>query len=158
SVEFPTPERATLSNGLKVQLVRRDAVPIVNMTLLVDAGYAADQFGAPGTASLAMGMLSEGTRRRSSLEISDQLQRLGANLSAGSNLDLSYVGMSTLKENLEKSLDLYADVILNPAFPEADFTRRRQQQLAGIQREKVTPVQMALRVLPELLYGDDHAY
>ena len=158
SVDFPTPERATLSNGLRVELVQRSAVPVVNMTLLVDAGYAADRFGAPGTASLALGMLSEGTRERSSLEISDQLQRLGANLTAGSNLDLSYVGMSALKENLEDSLDLYADVILNPAFPESDFARRRQQQLAGIQREKVTPVQMALRVLPELLYGDDHAY
>ncbi|MCA1798036.1 MAG: insulinase family protein [Xanthomonadaceae bacterium] len=158
SVDFPVPERAMLSNGLRVELVQRDAVPVVSMTLLVDAGYAADQHAAPGTANLTLDMLSEGTRRRTSLQISDQLQRLGANLSTGSNLDQSSVSMSALAENLDASLDLFADVILNPAFPEADFNRRRQQQIAGIQREQVTPVPMALRVFPRLLYGDDHAY
>ncbi|MEX0899395.1 MAG: pitrilysin family protein [Gammaproteobacteria bacterium] len=158
TVDFPTPERATLSNGLKVELVQRDAVPVVNMTFVFDAGFAADQFSAPGTADLAVGMLNEGTRRRSSLEISDELQRLGASISTGSNLDLSYVGLSSLKENLDKSLDLFADVVLNPTFPEADFKRRQQQQLAAIQREKVTPVSMALRVMPNLLYGEGHAY
>ncbi len=157
-VDFPTPQRATLSNGLKVQLVQRDAVPVVNMTLVMDAGYAADQFGVPGTASLAMSMITEGTRRRNSLQISDQLQRLGANLNTGSNLDISFVTMSALKENLDASLDIYADIILNPSFPESDFSRLRQQRLAQIQRERVTPVQMALRVMPQLMYGSDHAY
>jgi zinc protease len=158
SVDFPEPERATLANGMRVLLVNRPTIPVVNFSLLVDAGYAADQFGAPGTANLALGMMTEGTRRRHSLQISDQLQRLGANLDTSSNLDQSVVSLSALKENLDASLDLYADVILNPSFPEADFNRRRQQQLASIQREQVTPFEMALRVFPRLLYGEDHAY
>jgi zinc protease len=128
------------------------------MNLLVDAGYAADQFGLPGTASLAMNMLDEGTKNRDSLEISDELARLGATLTTGSNLDMSTVSMSALKGNLEASLDLYADVILNPVFPESDFVRLRDLQLATIQQEKVQPISMALRVFPRLLYGDDHAY
>ena len=155
---FPARQTTTLSNGLDVILARRDAIPVVNFNLLLDAGYAADQFGLPGTASLALTMLDEGTATRSALEISDELEMLGATLSAGSNLDMSSVSMSALKENLDASLDLYADVILNPSFPEAEFTRLRQQQLAGIQREKVQPVQMALRVFPRLLYGEGHAY
>ena len=158
AVNFDDFERAELSNGLEVVLANRSAVPVVNMNLLVDAGYAADQFGLPGTASLAMNMLDEGTKNRDSLEISDELARLGATLTTGSNLDMSTVSMSALKGNLEASLDLYADVILNPVFPESDFVRLRDLQLATIQQEKVQPISMALRVFPRLLYGDEHAY
>ena len=157
-VSFDTFERAELSNGLKVVLASRSAIPVVNMNLLINAGYAADQFGLPGTASLAMNMLDEGTKNRDSLEISDELAQLGATLASGSDLDMSTVSMSALKENLERSLDLYSDVILNPVFPEGDFVRLRDLQLATIQQEKVQPMGMALRVFPKLLYGGDHAY
>ena len=95
---------------------------------------------------------------RDALEISDELNRLGARLSTGSNLDTSSVTLSALKENLADSLDVFADVVLNPAFPEADFERLRKQQIAGIQREQTTPVSMALRVFPRLIYGEGHAY
>lgn len=155
---FPKMERTTLKNGLEVVLVERNAIPVVSFRLILDAGYAADQFAKPGTANLAMAMLDEGTTSRSALEISEELAMLGANLGAGSNLDVSSVSLSALKSELEASLDLYADVILNPAFPEADFNRLKQQIMVGIQREKATPIQMALRVFPGLLYGDDHAY
>ena len=158
AVRFDTFERAELANGLKIILAQRDAVPIVNMRLIVDAGFAADQFGLPGTASLAMNMLDEGTKNRTALEISDELANLGATLATGSNLDVSVVSMSALTENLSGSLDLFADVILNPVFPQDDFTRLRDQQLARIQQEKVQPVSMAIRVIPKLLYGEGHAY
>ncbi len=158
SASFPARETAELSNGLKVILAQRDAVPVVNLTLQLDAGYASDQFLLAGTARMAMDMLDEGTSSRDALEISEELDTLGATLGAASNLDTSRVMMSALVENLDASLDLYADVIQNPAFPEAEFDRRRSQQLAAIGREKVQPVAMAQRVLPRILYGDGHAY
>jgi zinc protease len=158
AVRFDDIERATLASGLKVILAQRDAVPVVNLRLLVNAGSAADQLGLPGTASLAMSMLDEGTRRRTALEISDELAMLGATLGAGSNLDVSTVAMSALKENLADSLDLFADVILNPTFPEDDFERLRDLRLTAIKQEKAQPFGMALRVFPKLLYGEGHAY
>ncbi len=158
SASFPARETAELDNGLSLILARRDAVPVVNLNMLFDAGYASDQFALPGTARMAMGMLDEGTTSRDALEISDTLDSLGANLGAGSNLDVSTVSMSALVENLDESLDLFADVILNPSFPEDEFERQQQQQLAGIGREKVQPVSMAQRVLPRILYGEGHAY
>ncbi len=156
--EFPERRRTTLANGLEVVLAERDAVPLVEMQLLFDAGYAADAGAKEGTASLAMNMIDEGTATRDALEISDDLAELGAQLWSGSNLDMSIVGMSTLRENVAPALDLFADVVLNPSFPESELDRLRQDQLAGIQQEKATPVRMALRVLPRLIYGDDHAY
>ena len=157
-VVFPKVEKATLPNGMKVMLAERHAIPVVDFSLILDAGFAADQGGIPGTANLALSMLDEGTKSRTSLQISDEEQRLGANIGAGSNLDSSFVTLSALKPNLDASLALYADVVLNPSFPDADFKRIQKQQLAGIQREKAQPVGMALRVFPRLLYGSGHPY
>ena len=158
SASFPARETTRLSNGLRVILARRDAVPVVDFNLMLDAGYAADQFTLPGTARMTMDMLDEGTASRTALEIAEELEGLGTTLFAGSNLDMSTVRMSTLKENLDASLDLFADVVLNPSFPEEEFDRRRRQQLAAIARERVQPIGMAMRVFPRLLYGAGHAY
>jgi zinc protease len=156
--KFPDLERATLSNGLKLVLARRPAIPQVRFDLLLDAGFAADRAGLPGTASLAMAMLDEGTTNRNSIQISDQLAQLGANLGTGSKLDVSTVSLESLKENLDASLDIYSDVILHPSFPRSDFERLKKQRVAQIQQEKADPVGLALRVFPGLLYGRDHAY
>jgi len=155
---FPKIQRAKLANGLNVVLAERHSIPVVNMTLQIDAGYAADQDALPGTARLAGDMLDEGTKSRTALEISEELNLLGANLMTGSNLDLTSVTLSALKMNLDKTLEIYADIILNPSFPDNDFQRLKKQTLAQIQREKVTPIQMALRVFPGILYGEKHAY
>jgi zinc protease len=158
TARFPKLERATLSNGLKIVLAERHSIPQVNFELLVDAGYAADQSVLAGTASMAMDMMDEGTKTRNALQISDELALLGANLSTSSDLDTSSVSLSALKENLDPSLALFADVILNPSFPPEELERLRKQRLARIQQEKVQPVRMALRVFPKLLYGEGHAY
>ncbi len=156
--KFPDLAWTNLSNGLRLVLAERHAVPILRLSLLIDAGYAADQFASPGTAKLAMNMLDEGTEKLSSLQISEKLALAGASLNAGSDLDMSVVTLSALKEKLDPALDLFADVVLHPAFPEADFKRLQRQQLDAIQQEKVQPMTMALRVFPRLLYGPHHAY
>lgn len=156
--KFPKLQRATLSNGLKIVLAEQPSIPVINFNLLVDAGSAADQFGLPGTANLAMDLLDEGTQTRTALEISEQLALLGARLNSGSNLDMSTVTLSTLTSNLDAALEIYADVILNPSFPEKEFTRLQKQTLARIQQEKAQPFGMALRVLPKFIYGEGHAY
>jgi zinc protease len=157
-VSFEEFAQSRLDNGMELIVATRTAVPIVSFSLRLDAGFASDQFGEPGTANLAMSMLDEGTRSRSALEISDELARLGAQLGAGAGLDTSVVSLSALKENLDKSLAIYSDVVLNPAFPQHELDRLRKTTLAQIAQEKTQPVGIALRVLPALMYGDDHAY
>ena len=158
SVRFAEFERDFLSNGMELIVANRSAVPVVNIRMSVDAGYASDQFGELGTSSLAMTMLDEGTKSRSALEISDELARLGARFNAGSGIDSSTIGISALKENLDPSLDIYADLVLNPAFPENELERLRRMRIARIQQEKTQPIGLAIRVFPKLLYGEGHAY
>src|SRR5688572_787584 len=152
------PERATLSNGMKVVLSRRSAVPVVRLSTILDGGYAADDPAKPGVASMTMQMVTEGTANRTSLQIADELAALGLDINASSDLDVVRVSMAALKDKLDAALDVYADVILHPSFPHSDLDRVKQITLANIQQEKVQPFTMGLRVLPLLLYGNDHAY
>ncbi len=157
-LHLPRLHHDTLSNGLKLTVAERHEIPIVNFWLTLDAGFAADQLGHSGTARLSAALLVSGTATRDAMGISDELQSLGAQLTANSNLDLTQVFLSALKGKLDASLDLFAGVILNPSFPESDFLRQQHLQLATIEQEKAQPYGMALRVLPPILYGQGHGY
>ena len=159
-LKFPAVEEAQLSNGVKVVLATRSAMPLVQVSVQFDAGYAADgtQGGRLGGASFTGAMLDEGTRRRSALEIAEELEGLGARLSSGSTLDTTGVGMSALKANLKASLDVLSDVVRNPAFTADEIEKLRSRWIAGIAQEKASPSQLALRLLPPEIYGKGHAY
>src|SRR5207245_5135330 len=117
--------QSTRANGVKIVLAGRHETPLVKLWLILDAGYAADQSAQPGTAQATAALLTGGTKSRTALQISDEQGLLGAQLSASSNLDVSVVRLSALKAKLDPSLALYADVILNPAFQQADFEMQR---------------------------------
>jgi len=158
SSKFPTLQRDKLSNGLNIVLAKRTGVPTVVMNLMFDAGYKTDYLSSPGTAALSMDLLDEGTKDLNSLEINEKLQLLGANLYTYSSQDNSNIYLNTLKPSLDASIDLFADVVLNPAFPEKEFERLKDEQLNRIQQEKSQPISMALRVMNKYLYGEGHPY
>ena len=158
AVRFPAFERSTLSNGIELLVAQRQAIPQVNLTLLADSGYAADPPALPGTASLALDMMDEGTATRSSLPISEDLANLGATLGRGADLASAYASLSTLADKLDPALAIFADVVLNPSFPSDELERLRKRRVAQIQQESAQPIGIALRVLPGLIYGPDHPY
>jgi zinc protease len=157
-LKLPKLQRATLSNGLKIVLAERHELPLVNFILASDAGFASDALSAPGTANLAMQVLADGTRTRNALQISDELESLGAQLRSSSNLDLSFISLSALNAKLDPSLNLFADVVLNPSFPDKEVEREQKLVRSTIEREENTPELIARRVLPGLLYGENHPY
>ena len=157
-LSFPAIERGRLANGIEVVLARRSTVPVVQIQLQFDAGYASDAGRPLGTSSFAMAMLDEGTESLDSLEIARRSERLGAHIGAGSGLDTSTVWLNALVAELEPSLALFADIVRAPAFREADIERLRGQWLAGIAQEKTSAGALALRALPPLLYGEGHPY
>ena len=155
---FPAIERATLSNGIPVVLARRTAVPTVLVNLSFDAGFSADAQDSPGTQSLMMGLLDEGTQSLNGIQIAEQQERLGARLSAAAGLDSSMVQLNALTANLQPSLDLLAEVVRRPAFRTEDVARVRDQQLADIAQSNASPRSLATRLLNPLLYGPSHPY
>ena len=155
---FPKVERATLSNGIPVVLARRGGVPTVLVNLSFDAGFAADAQDAPGTQTLLLDVLDEGTESRNATQIAEDQERLGARIGTGAGLDSSTVSLSALSANLAPSLDLLADVVRRPAFREADVTRARDQQLAGIAQANASPRALAARTMSPILFGPAHPY
>jgi predicted Zn-dependent peptidase len=141
-----------------VILARRPGVPVARVSLLFDAGYVADQGRKLGTSSFAMSMLDEGTKQLDSLAIADRAESLGAGLAAGSSLDNSFAAVSALTERLDESLQLFADVVRNPQFPQGEIDRVRKEWIAAIAREKTSPETLAYRILPPLIYGEAHPY
>ena len=157
-ITFPALQRATLKNGVEVVLAERHEIPVVQVQLQFDAGYAADVGGKLGTASFAMAMLDEGAGKRSALELSAAIEAEGAQISAGTGLDNATISLTALGDRLDTSLGLLADVTLRPAFGESEIERVRLQWLASIAQEKTQPQSIAYRLLPPLLYGEGHAY
>jgi predicted Zn-dependent peptidase len=157
-VAFPDLQRRTLSNGMPVVIASRPGVPVARVSVLFDAGYAADQGRKPGTASFTMNLLDEGTQRLGSLAIAARAEALGADLMAGSSLDTSFGAVSALKERFDESIALLADVLRNPAFPPEEVERVRKEWIAAIGREKSSPDALASRLLPPLIYGEGHPY
>jgi predicted Zn-dependent peptidase len=158
SLDFPTVEETSLSNGIKVFFARRAAVPTVRVAVSFNAGYAADPADKRGIASMMSTMLMEGTTSLTSTQIAETEEKLGADVTVGSSLDRTVASLRAVKPNLGLSLDLLADVIKNPAFATNELERVRVQQLTRIKSENNQPQGIAVRRLPPLLYGAAHPY
>lgn len=157
-VTFPSLQRATLANGMQVILAERREIPVVRVSMEFAGGYSADTGRRLGTSSFTMAMLDEGAGKYGALALADAAESLGAEIGSGASLDAASVSLSALKEKLEPSLALYADVVRRPRFEDKEIERVRKQWLAGIGQEKARPNTIGFRLLPPLIYGEGHPY
>lgn len=153
---LPKIEKSKLSNGLEVWLVHQNELPIVSMNLVVKTGGTADP--KAGVATMTANLLDDGTKTRSVTEISRQLQSIGAQLGTGSDWDSSNVSLLTLTRNLDKALEIFSDVVVNPTFPEAEFNVQRRRSAVAFLQRKNNANAIANIAYSSLLYGKDHPY
>jgi zinc protease len=154
----PRFERRQLSCGLELRVVERHELPIVTCDLVIKSGETLTPKGKEGLASITAGLLDEGTTSRNALQLAGELSEIGATLGAGGDLEASTVSLTTLARHLDQALDLYADVILHPAFPEKELNRLKIQRLAQLKARADDAEQTAGAVFPRLIYGLDHPY
>jgi predicted Zn-dependent peptidase len=155
----PTPVVRKLANGLTVMYVRRAEVPTVQGTLVVrGAGSTDDPAEIPGLASFTASMLDEGAAGRSSLQLADALETLGADLSANAGWDATQVNLYALRGNFAEALQLMADVVARPDFPEREVSRLREERLTALARSRDEPSAIANNAFPALVYGAQHPY
>ncbi|MEJ1964541.1 MAG: pitrilysin family protein [Gammaproteobacteria bacterium] len=157
-IKFPALERDTLSNGLKIVLASRHELPLVHCSMMFDVGALSEPANVRGVAQMMAGLLPYGAGERNSLQFTEAKLDIGAEISAGAGFDSSHVGMSAMKSRLQESLQLFADMILRPRFPEADVERERVQTLHALARETISPGSVIGRVLPGLLLPAGHPY
>jgi zinc protease len=158
-LRFPAIQRKTLSNGLKIVLAERPGLPLVQMSMIFpNAGFASDQNRKQGSAAFTMSLLDEAAGTYEALAFGDRMEELGASISSSAGLDMGSIRLSALKDKLDDSLALYADVVLRPRLDDKDITRKRAEWLAGIKQEKARPGSLTRRIAPLLLYGAGHPY
>ena len=157
-VKLPRAEEARLANGLQVVLFRSTKVPTFNMQMVVLSGGLSDPADYRGLASFTASWLREGTKTRASKDIAEQIDSLGATLGAGSGFSSMTTNVSAggLVENFDQTLEILADVIRNPTFPQAEVDRYRNRTLAQLQFLRSNPQFLAQEQFSRAIYGTSH--
>ena len=155
---LPSAKTFKLANGLTVYLVESHALPVVSAHLQLRSGSAADQVSLPGLAGFTVAMLDEGTKQRDALGIAREMEALGAQMGSNTISDGSAIFVEALRNNAEKALDIMSDVVLNPTFPANEIERVRNDRRTAVLQERDQPVQTALRVTTNCLFGATHPY
>ncbi len=154
---LPPIEKTKLSNGMDLWMVEQHELPIVSMNMVFRTGSSNEPDGRTGAASITSQLLDDGTATRSAADIANQLQSIGANMNSSSGWDSTNVSIQTLTRNLDKAIDIYADVVQNPIFPATEVESLRGRLLIGLRQQKSNPNAISDVVYNKVLYGD-HAY
>ena len=157
-LRLPSIQKRQLSNGLPVWMVEMHKVPVVQENVLVASGTADDPTGKFGVASFMAAMLTEGAGSRSSLEIADAVDFLGADLGASTGVDASAVRLHVPVARLAEALPLMADVALRPTFPKDELERLRKERLTNLLQARDDPATIASLAFARVLYGSTHRY
>lgn len=150
---FPRIVRRTLANGLELRAVRHQSVPVVSIVLLVPGGSAVDPADSHGLVSMTAGLLDEGSRGQSALEVSDRIARIGGDLDLEAGMDAVVVGLTTLDRFFETGLELVHEIVTVPNLANDDFNRIRNLRLERLKQMKDHASALAERVFARVLYG-----
>jgi zinc protease len=155
----PLAHREVLPNGIRLLVAPRPAVPIVVLRAYVRAGSVVDPPDAPGLANLTAELLTRGTAKRTAPEFDRAIEFVGGELEADAGRDGSTLTLAVLKKDLELGLDLLAEVLLTPAFPEDELKRKVGEIEGALRRAEENPESVAGRALARMIYpGHPYAH
>jgi zinc protease len=158
-IAVPQPEIYTLRNGLRVFLLEDRTLPKVEATLLLRTGAIWEPADKTGLASIAgQVMRTGGTASRSGDQINELLENEGATVETAIGRDSASASMFVLSEDLKLGLEILADIVQNPAFPEDKLELAKLQERAAIARRNDQIDQITLRQFRKALYGDASPY
>jgi zinc protease len=155
---LPKIQKIVLSNGLNIMLVEHGELPVIQMQFVFQTGATSDPLDKPGIANLTMRLLDAGTKKRTALDIADEIDYIGASINASTGYDGSFVNVLTLKKHLSKSLEIVSDILQNPTFPQSEFDRIKKEVLTNLLQQKDRPEVIVGKVFSKVLYGDKHPY
>ena len=156
-LKLPVLERASLSNGVTLQVVQQHELPLVQLTLVIAGGVKLDGT-QPGIASFTARMLTEGAGTRDANALQGELAYLGAQLFAGAGTDAFTISLNVPKRTLGEALDLLGDVVMRPTFRAADVRRQRDLRLASILQRRDNPNGLAALAFNQIVYPVGHPY
>ena len=155
-IQFPDIRTATLDNGMQVVVAQSGELPLIDIQIRVGTGNMADAPDAPGISDAVFALLQKGTKRYDANELAAAKDRIGMNAGAAASVENSSFGYRILTGYLDESLDIAAEVLRNPTFPEDELAKFQQQILAYLSNIRTNPSRNATPLFRRALYGADH--
>ncbi len=156
-LRLPAYKKIELNNGMTVFFMEKHQVPLVSFSFVVRAGAVADPADKAGTASLTADLLRKGTRSRTADQVSEELDFLGGRFDAGATPDYTSGSAEFMKKDVSQGTELLADILMNPTFPESEFTKLVRQNLDGIKSSKDRAGAVLSQYFEHYLFGS-HPY
>jgi zinc protease len=157
SLKLPEHQKTKLPNGLTIILMKQTEVPLISFSIGVRAGAIHDPAGKEGLASVTAALLRKGTKTRTADQLSADLDFVGGALSFGTDDDFVSGRAEFLKKDLAFGLDVLADVLLNPTFPQAEVDKLLAQRIDGAKQSKDQAAAVIQNYFRAYLYGQ-HPY
>ena len=154
----PMPQVLKLGCGLPLWVFPQRDLPTVAGSIVMAGGASLQPLSLPGLSQLTADMLDEGTTTRTAAQIAMTVEAMGASVSASCGWDGAYVGFKCLADDLGTTLDLVADILINPTFPAVEWQRVHGQTLAALRAERDSAESRAYRALLQALYSPGHPY
>ncbi len=155
---FPVNQKADFPNGLKIMLVQKKDLPIVQMQFVFQTGAGHDPEELSGRANLTLRLLDSGTKTRNLMQIADEFNFLGAQFNASTSYDASFISVLSLKKHLDKVFPVLSDILQNSVYPENEFERIKNEILTAILQQKDRPEAIAGKVFGKIVFGTTHPY
>ena len=155
-IQFPDIRTATLDNGMQVVVAQSGELPLIDIQIRVGTGNMADAPDAPGISDAVFALLQKGTKRYDANELAAAKDRIGMNAGAAASVENSSFGYRILTGYLDESLDIAAEVLRNPTFPDDELAKFQQQILAYLSNIRTNPSRNATPLFRRALYGADH--
>lgn len=157
-LNIPQSWSTSLSNGMKVYGIEQNELPLVNFSLIISGGHLLDSFDKIGVANLMTDIMMEGTATKTPEQLEEEIELLGASIRMYTTREAIIVRGNTLVRNLDKTMDLIGEILLEPRWDEEEFGRIKTKTINGIKRSAADPNTVARNVYNKLLYGEKHMF
>jgi zinc protease len=157
-LNLPAIQELQLSNGLRVVLMEKHEVPLIQLHVVAKTGIVNDPSGKSGLASMVMAMLPEGAAGKSSLELADSIDFLGADINSGTDYHFARIMLHTPVSKFDASLRILSDIVMRPDFPDAELARKKKERLTTLMQWHDEPTAIASVAFNKLLFGEDYPY
>ncbi|MBQ4805322.1 insulinase family protein [Aquimarina sp. MMG015] len=157
-LNIPSSWNTTLANGMKVYGMEQNELPLVNFSLVISGGHLLDSFDKVGVANLMTDIMMEGTATKTPEQLEEEIELLGASINMYTTREAIIISGNTLARNLDKTINLVEEILLEPRWDEEEFARIKTKTINGIKRSAANPNVVARNVYNKVLYGDKHMF
>jgi zinc protease len=155
-VRIPTIWKDKLANGMRVYGIQNNEVPLVRFEIVIEGGLLMEDIQQVGVANLMAGLMTQGTRQKTPLELEEAIQQLGATINVAAGTEDLRIHVNTLAANYKATLALVEEVLLEPRWDANEFELLKQSTLSEIRQQAADPDEIAQNDFNRLIYGNDN--